>query len=240
MTRYRLRVPQQGDELYGDGDVAIVADTIEVARDCFRDHTPDEQEPIYLHPYIGRCQVLYKRDIDAGEGYDGAEPGDTMVCYCPDDGRELDRSHECLVWQLGRPDFHWDYDYTAGEPIDASEVPVGCTVHHPVLGSGRTVAKPRGRRGYGCYLVDCRFAWPDFTGPVRTLLVAQLQILRGPHGWPGDRRRVTVKVDGEVVAERVTPWAADVIRDLRIARLGAEWEAAMFQEYVSAREAVAS
>lgn len=233
MPRYRLRVPAQGDVLYSDGpDPSIVADTIEVARDCFRDYTPDEQEPIYLHAYRGRCEILYKRDIDNGDGHDGAEPGDTTVWYGPDDPTVPLADNECRVWELGCPRVHWEYDYTPPEPVDWRTIPVGAHVWHKALGSGKTVSRPRrGARGRGA-VVDCRFTWPQYTGPVRTLYVAQLGV-QPTRDWPGERRRVTVKVAGDVVAEHVTPWAADILRDLRIMRLDAEWEAETFAAYLA-------
>ena len=237
MPRYKLCVPQAGDTLYGDGDTSVVADTIDQAREFFRDHTEDGEPPVYLHSYIGRCRVVYKLDVDNGDCHEDAEPGDTTIDYLRDTGCEL-VAGEVRCWEIGRPDFHWEYDYDAwpAEPVDWRTIPVGCTVTHAVLGSGRTVGSPRrGLRGRGV-VVDCRFRWPDFTGPRRTLHIGALSIL--PTGnWPGDMRRINVLVDGELVAERVSIAAAGLLRELRIARLGAEWEAEQFAAFERTREA---
>lgn len=224
MPRYKLRVPQTGDMLYGD-DVAIVADTISEAREFWEDE--EGESVVFLHSMIGRCQLLYKRDIDNGDGHDGAEPGDTTVNYCPDDGRDL-RPDECRLWMLGAPSFRWNYEYLPDTPIDWRTIPAGVTVHHPVLGSGRTVAKPWRWRGQA--VVDVRFAWPDYKSGVRRLLVAQAHFMPSPH-WPSNRRRVNLTVVGEVVAENVSEEVAETLRDLRCDRLRAEWEAEQVAVY---------
>jgi hypothetical protein len=232
MTRYKLRPFEQGDELRNDdGTIGIVADTIDVARDCFRDHTEDGEPPIYLHSLIGRLRIVYKRDVDNGDCHEDAEPGDTTIDGCArDDGREL-RPDEVRWWELGGPQWHWEFAYSPGPPIPWREVPVGCRVYHPVLGSGEIVYPPR-KGAYGLRF-PVRFGWPKLAGPVRWMPLGAIH-LRGTATWPGDRRLVTVTVEGEVVASGVSERTAEQLRDLRCARLTAEWEAEQFAAFESA------
>jgi hypothetical protein len=229
VTRYKLRVPQTGDVLYGDG-IAIVADTLDEAREAWE--FEDGEPAIYLHSYIGRCHIVYARDVE--DAHEDAEPGDTTVDYCPDDGREL-RDGECRVWMRGAPDWSWDFDYSPPEPVCITTVPVGVPVYHQVLGSGRTVGHARKGR-YG-WRIPIRFGWPDLAGPTRLMMLGQV-ILNATPAWPGDTRRVTVTVAGEVVAAGVRERTAELLRDLRCARLRAEWEAEQFAAYDAARAAM--
>jgi hypothetical protein len=117
VARYKLRVPGAGTYLHGDGPEAVVARDIDEARILL--------EEFEVRSYIGWCRVVYKRDIDCGDAFEGAEPGDTMVEYCHDDGRELGES-ECRVWVTGPPSLReWKIDPVGPEPVDFAEIPVG-------------------------------------------------------------------------------------------------------------------
>lgn len=230
MPRYRLRVPEPGTFLYGDGDTSLVADTIEQAREIYRD---ERDEPaIYLHSQIGSCQIVYKRDVDACDCHEDAEPGDTTVWLGPDDGREL-ASNECRVWILGPPHWPWKYDYL--EPIAVSwrDIPVGAQARHAVLGQGIVCAPPRTWRASGKPLFPIRFE----SGERRDLFLGQIALFHCA-AFPPPPRLVRVWVAGEVVTDGVTEHAASELVDLRTARLNAEWEAEQFALYESTREAV--
>lgn len=226
MARYKLRVPEAGDWLYGDGDDAVVADTREQARESFEE---ERGEPApYLHSYIGRCRVVYKRDVENGDAHEDAEPGDTTVDYCRDDDRELAWS-ECRVWVLGPPTLaHWEMKPILDEPVTADEIPVGVGVHHRRLGSGRTVG-PGYVVGLWWYL-PVEFGWPRFdTGVVRNCKVACVSVNR----WRNPRYRLTI--NGEHIADG-SQRMLSVLADLRQTRLAAEWEAEQDRE----REAAAA
>ena len=220
MARYKLRVPGLGTVLYGDTDTAIVADTRESAREFFEDES-GEPTP-YLHSYIGSCRVAYKRDIEAGDCHEDAEPGDTTVDYLHDSGREL-RPNECRVWMLGPPPLDWRMEPLPQEPISPDEIPVGTSAYHKRIGSGKTASK-----GYAVgprWFIDIAFQRFERGRWVvdRTLAcsVATIGILPGLT-WP--RRRYRLTVAGEHVADGYED-ALQTLRDVRIARLDAEWEA---------------
>lgn len=228
MARYKLRIPQTGDMLYGD-ERAIVADTLDAAREAWEQE--EGEAVVYLHPHIGRCRVVYARDVENGECHDDAEAGDTTVDYLTDTGREL-AENEVRCWERGGPSWLWNFGYSPPEPVSWREVPVGCRAYHPVFGSGEVVARPR-KGAYGVRF-PVRFGWPELRGPVRWLPKGCVS-LSGTATWPGDRRRVTVTVDGEVVATGVREKTAEILRDMRCARLTAEWEAEMFAAYDARR-----
>jgi hypothetical protein len=222
MARYKLSVPLPGTMLYGDGDgdQAMVADTHEQARELWEEWT-EEPQP-FLHSYIGSCRVVYKRDIDGGDCHEDAEPGDTTLDYLRDDGREL-RPHEVRVWMLGPPPVDWRIESLPPEPVAPDEIPIGTSVHHKRLGSGRTVSRAHhlgGRR----WMVDVDFGWPK---PQRRLACSVTAVGFMPsRNWPP--RRVRLTVAGDVIAEGVTESTAEVLRGIRVARLEAEWEASAF------------
>lgn len=224
MPRYKLCIPQAGDMLYGDGD-CIVADTLDDARAYWEDWTG---EPVvYLHSHIGRCRVVFAADVENGDCHDDAEAGDTTIDYIDDDGRDL-AENEVRCWEQGAPSPHWTFDYSPPEPVCITTVPVGAPVYHRVLGSGRVVMPARkGRHGWR---LPVRFGWPDLSGPVRPMMLGQI-ILNATMDWPGDTRRVTLSVAGEIVATGVRERTAEVLRDMRRARLRAEWEAGQFAAY---------
>lgn len=229
MPRYKLNIPQTGDMLYGDGN-AIVADTREEARELWEDY---EGEPCpYLHAHIGRCRVVYARDIEGGDCHEDAERGDTTVDYCRGDADRPLAENEIRCWELGPPSWDWHYEYTPPEPVSITTVPVGAPVSHRALGSGRVVMPARKGR-YG-WRLPVRFGFPELAGPVRLMMLGQI-IINATRYWPGDTRRVTVSVEGEVVATGVRERTAEQLRDLRCARLTAEWEAAQFAAYEAAR-----
>jgi hypothetical protein len=227
MPRYKLRVPEAGTMLYGDGDTGMVADTIEQARDYFAEWDGGDERPIYLHSYIGVCRVAYKRDVEAGDCHEDAEPGDTTVDYCRDDGRAL-ADHEVRVWMLGPPSWPWNMEYSPPEAVSWKTIPVGADVRHGVWGSGRVCAPPRLWRASRTPLIPVQFyvwesGWVPM-GPRRDLPLGAIDLL--PTGdWPGDTRRVTLTVAGEVVAEGVSAQDAHELHEARIAQLNAEWEA---------------
>lgn len=82
MTRYRLRVPQAGDTLYGDG-IGIVADTLDEARELWEDY--DGEPAIYVHSYIGPLAPLPLawRDIPVGMTARHLVWGEGEVCARP-------------------------------------------------------------------------------------------------------------------------------------------------------------
>lgn len=229
MPRYKLRVPEPGDWLYGDGDKAVVAATREEARSYYEDYY-DEPAP-YLHSRIGRCRVVYKRDVEAGDCHEDAEPGDTTVDYLRDDGRDLGPG-ECRVWELGPPPVAWRMDSLPQEEITADMIPPGTSAYHKRIGSGKTVAP-----GYVVrkrWFIDIEFQrfergrWV----PDRTLAcsVATIGILPS-RGWPERKYRLTVA--GEFIAEG-TEAALRALRDARIGGINAEWKAQQDREALRA------
>lgn len=226
MPRYKLRVPEAGTMLYGDGysDRAMVADTLSEARDLWEDY--EGERPIYLHSLIGVCGVVYKRDIDNGDAHEDAEPGDTTVWYADDDGRDL-RAHECRVWMLGAPSPHWEMKPMEPLPIPWREIPVGMGVRHLVWGWGEVCGPLRPWRASRFPIVPVRFD----DGRRADLFLGQITLYysavygKGPKP-PPTRYRLTVA--GELVAEGVTERTAQDLLALRRARLRAEWEAEQF------------
>ncbi|HET9198212.1 MAG TPA: hypothetical protein VFN92_08180 [Solirubrobacterales bacterium] len=114
--QYKLRVPEPGTFLYGDGPEAVVATSIEEARDLL--------ETFEVHSEIGICRIVYKADVDNGEAHEGAEPGDTTVWYQRDDGRDLEEG-EVRVWIAGPPSWSWSLGPDGVEPLSLSDIPVG-------------------------------------------------------------------------------------------------------------------
>lgn len=228
MARYKLRVPTSGDWLYGDGDSAVVANTREEARQYFQEER-DEPAP-YVHSHIGRCRVLYKRDVENDFVFDGAEPGDTQIDYCHDDGREL-ASNECRVWMLGPPPVDWRMESLPPEEITADTIPPGTSAYHKRIGQGKTVAPGYvvGKR----WFIDVAFKrfergqW--VTERILACSLATIGILPG-RDWPPRKYRLTVA--GEFIAEG-TERVLEGLRAIRIDRLNAEWEAEQDRELVA-------
>jgi hypothetical protein len=190
MPRYKLRVPGPGTWLYGDGPSAVVADTIQAAREFFEEYEGDAPQ-IYLSSYIGSCRVVYKRDIEVMDCHDEAEPGDTTVDYLADNGREL-RDHEVRVWVGGwqGPISLVNRDTPSGR---FEEMPPGVKVKHPVWGWGTTVARPLKHRTGWRVLVEFSGAlrWRTVPGRGRRhrrlaalgrLVVARPDAVRHAHG----------------------------------------------------------
>lgn len=228
MPRYKLRVPTSGDWLYGDGDRAVVADTREEAREHFEEYF-GEPAP-YLHSYIGRCRIVYKRDVEAGDCHEDAEPGDTTVDYRRDDGGDLAPA-DVRVWMLGPPPVDWRMETLPPEEITADSIPTGVSVHHRRIGSGKTTG-PGYIVGRWWYLPveferferGVRLPWKTLACKVSTIMVMP------GRDWPQRKFRLTVA--GEFVAEG-TEDALRSLRDVRVARLNAEWEAAQDREMVA-------
>lgn len=222
MPRYKLNVPPPGTMLYGESydDRAMVADSHEQARELWEEWT-EEPQP-FLYSYVGRCRVVYKRDVESGDCHEDAEPGDTTLDYTRDNGRDL-AANECRVWMLGPPPVDWRIEPLPPEPVAPDEIPIGTSVHHKRLGSGRTVSKAQhlgGRR----WMIDVDFGWPK---PERRVACSVTAVGFMPsRNWPP--RRVRLTVAGEVVAEGVTDATAEALRGIRCARLDAEWKAAAF------------
>lgn len=216
MAKYRLRVPESGTWLYGDGPPSVVADDIWEARELFEE---DEEGnfPIYLHSSIGVCRVLYKRDIEAGDGHEGAEPGDTTVEYCRDDGTPIDPTYQCRVWELGWPGVPWSMSTDPDAKLPRRYIQSGLRAEHPVFGEGETtsgVVDGHVSAKFGSILVTCHasslsyfttHAWPP------------------RDAWP---RRV-LNIDGEVVAHGSDDTLSPIM-GVRMARLRAEWEVEQF------------
>lgn len=230
MPRYKLRVPQTGDPLHwDDGTEAVVADTLAAARAEW-DSMYGEPAPQYLHSEIGRCQIVYARDIENCDAHEDAQPGDTTYWMGTDDGREL-RANEFRCWLAGPPHVGWKMEPLPPEPVEVAEIPVGVQVRHDRLGSGVTVSKPR-RIYPKCWYVDVEFSrWNGRdVGPLphidkKTVACRvdseRVHLMRSMH-WPLTRYRLTV--NGEFVAEG-TERMLDSLRDVRINRINAEWEA---------------
>ena len=224
MARYKVRLPADGDLLYDEGGSpdAVVAHTRELAVEIFRDEL-DAEDPVLIYPEIARGYVLYKRDIDNGDGWEGAEPGDTAFTYRPDRGDAL-ADNEVRVWMLGPPPVSWQMQPLPSEPVAAEEIPVGVTVFHRRLGNGVTVAQPR-RVSPGRVIVDVEFCrWHQPHGgwePYKTLAcsVAVLSVLPTAD-WPQRRYRLTVA--GEHIADGTEPEMQDLRRQ-RIEQLDAAW-----------------
>lgn len=224
MPRYKLSVPQTGDMLHGEVDAAV-ADTIDEARVIFEDY--DGEPCIYLHSHIGLCRVVYARDVDNGDCHDDAEPGDTTIDHEPDDGREL-ATHEIRYWERGAPSIDWRMTPSPA-PIPWRKIPVGMTARHAVWGEGKVCAPPRPWRGYAP-LIPVLFA----DGRRAGLLLGQIALYYGvtvndPCRPPATRYELSVA--GEVVATGVHERTAEILRDMRIARLTAEWEAEQYAAY---------
>jgi hypothetical protein len=109
------------------------------------------------------------------------------------------------------------------EEFTADLIPVGASVHHRRLGSGRTTA-PGYVVGHWWYL-PVEFGWPHFNPAIpRNCKVACVSVM------PWKREvRYRLEVAGEFVAEG-TQWALQTLADARVARLNAEWEAEQDQE----------
>lgn len=110
MPKYKLRMPPEGDYLYSDDGTWYIGKTAEAAHDFFA----DEWDPTeWVYPVIIRGHILYKRDIDAGDGHEDAEPGDTTFWIVTQD-TEKALAHECLpsevmAWVRGTPRPWWTY-----------------------------------------------------------------------------------------------------------------------------------
>jgi hypothetical protein len=248
MPRYKLRVPGPGTWLYGDGPSSVVADTIGDAREFFGEE--DGEPAIYLSSYIGSCRVVYKRDVEAMDCHEDADPGDTTVDYLTDDGREL-RDHEVRVWVRGwqGPISLVNRDTPSGR---FEEMPPGVKVEHPVWGWGTTVARPLKHRTGWRVLVDFGGLYPEapyvpggaggIGGSPRWVGWWSLKLTQSatPSGqWPADRWHVDV--GGGRIAEGIADEAAaEALGDARVSRLRAEWEAEQFAAWEREQEAVRS
>lgn len=232
MPRYKLSVPENGATLYGD-DTAIVADTIEEARDYWEDW--DGEPAIYLHSYVGVCRIVYKRDVDNGDCHEDAEPGDTTLDYVDDTGQDLG-PNEVRVWMRGAPHLcHWRMEPLPREPVHPREIPVGCSVYHPVLGSGRTVARALHRRGV--WRLPVRFARPPHSprfGVEVNVFAVHIHGTHGRNGWPGPPKyRLTI--GDEHVADGDQERLRD-LADIRSTRLRNEWEAEQARAFFAQAE----
>lgn len=232
MPRYNLRVPSPGDFLYGDGDRSIVADTVEDAREFWFDDT-DEVE-IYWHSYIGRCRIVYARDVENGDAHDEAEAGDTTVEYAADDGRDL-RDGEVRVWEPGWRGTWWNIYRLPPEAQDFRAVPVGVKVWHKRHGDGRTVAGPR-RITERSWVVDVEFR--DGTTLACTPQAVTLMQTRLASGEQWPRTVWEAKFGDEILAHGHDEGALRTLCAARDARLRAEWEVAQFAAFEASLKAV--
>lgn len=183
MAAYKLRVPEAGTWLYGDGPSALVADTIKEAREeygCFE-----------VHAVIGRCRVLYAHDIEAGDCFEGAERGDTMVMYGElDDGRALGPA-ECRVWIKGIPGASCSMQPLPFEPVHPRDVPVGCSIGLPGPRSSRTVGVPR-ETPQGKWVVEVAI-FPEFAERLTVCLTDDDVHIMPTGDWPSVNYRLTVE-----------------------------------------------
>lgn len=208
MPRYKLNVPTAGDYLYSDGytDSAVVADTIDEARELL--------ESFEVHSYIGCCRVVYAADVENGDCHEDAEPGDTTVDYCADDGREELEPHQCRVWMTGPPTFWWQLEPLPPDPIHPSEVPIGCSIHVDGRGSTRTTTEPW--EADGRWLTEVA-VWPDGRQRFEICLTLDSVHILPTGSWPEVRYRLTV--EGEVAEgskdemEWLRGWAIEARED---------------------------
>lgn len=118
MPKYKLRLPSAGDYLYSDGDVWFIGDSAADAHEFFAEEWNDPTE--WVHPVILAGHVLYKADVENGDGHDDAEPGDSTFSIVTQDSevaltREL-RPHEVRAWLTGAPRPWWSYGPNYGDP----------------------------------------------------------------------------------------------------------------------------
>ena len=217
MTRYKLSLPGPGEYLHSDdGTVAFIADTAEEAKALFEDW--HGERPEWVHSHIARGRIAYKSDVENGDVHDGCEPGDTTFDYLSDDGRELHPS-EIRVWEIGPPRVFWSIQPLPFEPVDAEEIPVGTSVHHSRLGSGKTLEVPR-RVSPSRAVVAVAFGRPQ-TQTRRVCSVATLAVLPS-HDWPPVRRQLTVA--GEVIAESANDGELERLRREKVAEHVERWK----------------
>lgn len=221
MPRYKLRVPQPGESLNLDyGDEGIVADAESDARVAW-EYEYGEPAPQYLHSEIGRCQVVYARDVENGDCAEDSEPGDTNWWLGDDDGREL-RANEFRCWLAGPPRVHWEMKPSAPLPIAPDTIPAGAPVRHERLGRGETVAPAF--KACGQWYLPCSFDGKQRSCEIRARAFGVYYSAVYGSAWPPPPQRYRLTVAGEFVAEG-TERMLDVLRAARISRLDAEWEA---------------
>lgn len=217
MSHYKLRIPGPGEYLHSDdGTVAFIAGTPDEARDYFEDYYGERPE--WVHSHIARGRIAYKRDVDAGDVHEDCAPGDTTFDYLTDDGREL-RDCEVRVWDRGTPRVWWSLQPLPFEPVPAEEIPVGASVHHKRLGSGKTLDAPR-RSSPGRVIVNVAFGWPEERCR-RVCSVAALSVMP-TRDWPPRRRQLTVA--GKVIAASFDEAELDAKRREKVAEHVAEWK----------------
>lgn len=237
MARYKLRVPDAGTMLYGDGQ-AMVADTLDEARELWEDYTGEFH--VCMHSYIGRCRIVYARDVEQGECHEDAEPGDTTLDYLADDGRALLDS-EVRVWEPGVV-VPWVGTERMDPVGDAATMPVGVKVKHDEYGWGHTISKPSRIFSGWWHAVDFDglYAGAEPDGPAggigghpRLIAHDRLTFFQ-TDGWPATLWRV--RVDGEFVAEGIeSERMAYSLGQVRVDRITAELEAAMEADYERGR-----
>lgn len=220
MPGFALTVPDRGDVLYGDGQ-AIVADTVEEARALWEHETGDRL--LYMHSHIGICRVVSAGDVENGDCHEDAEPGDTTVDYCRDDGRDLSPG-EIRVWEPGAPSL-CDWRGVPVHGCSVADIPVGTQVGHRRLGDAVLVAPAyRDPRMPNTYAVLLRFGDRELV-----CLSSRLYLVPTINNWrPPPTMRF--EVDGELVATTRSDWAFEALRSMRETRLRNEWEARHFAE----------
>lgn len=226
MTRYKLRLPSEGDVLYtDDGDGFAVAATAELARELLSEER--DEAVIYVHPMVARHEIVYARHLE--EAFDGAEPGDTQFWIVPGDPKH---SSDVRVWGVGAPDFLWEYDYLPPESINWRKLPIGTPCYYKPEGFGKLRLPGRLWRASGKPIFPLEFE----NGARRELFMGQFSFhFGGP--LPVPPRRVRVKVAGDLVVDGCTEGCADLMRALRVTRLRNEWEAEHFATHLAALDA---
>ncbi len=224
MPRYKLRVPEEGAILHGDGFAAVAA-TKDAAREYLEDYVG---EPVpYLHSYIGSCRVVYARDYENGDCHDGAEPGDTTIDYRTDNGRDL-RPHECRVWEVGAPRLAlWKMELLPPLPIAPETIPVGAPVRHHRLGSGECAGSAF--RACGQWFLPCAFDGRAIACEIRARGFGVYYSAAYGSDWAPPPPRYRLTINGEHVADGSEHRLHDLV-DIREARLRAEWEAEQDRE----------
>lgn len=134
MPKYKLRLPARGDYLHDDsGSPWFIGETADEAHEFFADEWCSPTE--WVHPVILRGHILYKAEIDAGDGHEDAEPGDTTFTITTQDSeqamdREL-RSDEVRAWLPGPPTPWWTY----GPNAYTQESTYHATIERETLGT---------------------------------------------------------------------------------------------------------
>lgn len=116
----------------------------------------------------------------------------------------------------GPPRWHWEMHRLPFPEIDPQEIPPAANVYHRRHGWGQTVT--HAFRACGHWYLTCHFG----VKPIN-FKVGVVGVYYG-NGWSPPPTRYRLEVAGEHVADG-TEWALHTLREARVARLNAEWDA---------------